>query len=108
MNVCRNVFAAEPVKPAGLSTSACGPKGSFKVRKEPFGLRYRSPAASPFGLSLSKPFALGTKASTGSAWPFDKLRANGAEERTVVNSRNGLQADALFMHLESRQMQWIN
>jgi hypothetical protein len=53
----------------------------FKVRKE------------PFGLSLSKPFALGTEASTGSAWPFDKLRANGGGKPTVVNARNGPIAD---------------
>jgi hypothetical protein len=74
---------------------------NFKVRKEPFGLilrylrtgyvlrTYRSPATSPFGLSLSKPFALGTEASTGSAWPFDKLSANGGGKPTVVNVHNG-------------------
>jgi hypothetical protein len=71
------------------SRSAVGPKTKFKVRKEPFGLRYRSLVLSLFGLSLSKPIARGTKASTGSAWPFDKLRANGCEEQTVINSRNG-------------------
>jgi hypothetical protein len=90
----------------GLAAADC-PSPNFKIRKEPFRLMlrqaqhrvrcfatYRSPVASPFGLSLSKPFALGTEASTGSAWPFDKLRANGGGEQTVVNSRTGPQADA--------------
>jgi hypothetical protein len=61
----------------------------FKVRKEPFGPRYRSRVFSPFGLSLSKPIARGTKASASSAWPFDKLRANGGGKPTVVNVCNG-------------------
>ncbi len=38
----------------------------------------------PFGLSLSKPLACGTKASASSAWPFDKLRANGGGQPTFV------------------------
>ncbi len=78
-----------------------GPLPNFKVRKEPFGLRYRSLALSPFGLSLSKPFACGTKASASSAWPFDKLRANGSGKPTVVNSRYGPQADSLLIHAGS-------
>jgi hypothetical protein len=63
--------------------SADGSKAKFMVRKEPCGLilrylrtgyvlrTYRSRALSPFGLSLSKPSAWGTKA------PFNRLRANG-------------------------------
>ncbi len=77
--------------------SACGPKAKFKVRKDPFGLSLSKPLAPPFGLSLSKPSCPMQRASTGSAWPFDKLRANGGSgahkgcgERTFVNSRSGL------------------
>jgi hypothetical protein len=133
------------MKPVRPSLSVRGPQENFRVRKKPFGLRYRSPALSPFGLSLSKPSACGTKApfdklraigntssaspSTGSgrterripfglslskpsargtkasassAWPFDKLRANGGGERTVINSRNGPKAEACFMRRGSR------
>jgi hypothetical protein len=52
----------------------------------------------PFGLSLSKPLACGTKApfdrfrasgTTSSARPLDKLRANRYGELTVVKSRTG-------------------
>jgi hypothetical protein len=57
--------------------AAVGPQAKLKVRKE------------PFGLSLSKPLACGTKASTSSAWPFDKLRANGFGEPTSTISRFG-------------------
>jgi hypothetical protein len=46
----------------------------------------------PFGLSLSKPQACGTKASTSSALPFDKLRANGGGEPTFANNHNVPQA----------------
>jgi hypothetical protein len=34
------------------SGAACGPQAKFAVRKDPFGLRYRSPVLSPFGLSF--------------------------------------------------------
>ncbi len=90
------------MKLARSCMSAAGPLPNLKVRKEPFGLRYRSRVLSPFGLSLSKPIARGTKASTSSAWPFDKLRANGGGERTVVNSRNGPKAEARFKRRRSR------
>jgi hypothetical protein len=61
--------------------SPVGPLQTFKVR------------IAPFGLSLSKPFACGTRASTSSAWPFDKLRANGVGTPTFINDGSGLQAD---------------
>ncbi len=86
------------MKPARCSLFANDPMAEFKVRKEPFGLRYRSPALSPFGLSSSKPSAYGTTApfdrlrtvgKTSSAWPFDNLRANGRGKPPVANSRNG-------------------
>jgi hypothetical protein len=60
--------------------------------REPFGLRYRSPVLSPFGLSLSKPACHKPEASTGSAMPFDKLRANGGGDQTFANNCNALQA----------------
>jgi hypothetical protein len=84
------------MKSARISMSACGPKANFKVRKE------------PFGLSLSKPLARGAKASTSSAWPFDKLRANGSGEPTVANSRSGPNADCRFLCGGSRHMRWSN
>ncbi len=77
-----------------MSASGFGPKAKFNARKD------------PFGLSLSKPSCLMPKASTGSAWPFDKLRANGGGEHvnangsgdlTVVNSRSGPKAEPRFM-----------
>jgi hypothetical protein len=102
--------------PARWFAFACGPLREFSVGKKPLGLilrylrtgyvlrTYRSPAPSPFGLSLSKPSARGTKASASSARPFDKLRANGGGEQanangggkpTLVNSRNGPTAEAV-------------
>ena len=87
------------MKPTALASSTTSPQANFKVRKE------------PFGLSLSKPLACGTKASTSSALPFDKLRsfdgltmhgpfdklrANGGAEPTVVDCRNGPKAEARF------------
>ncbi len=65
--------------------SLVGPKANFKVRKEPVGLSLSKPLAPPFGLSLSKPSCLMPKASAGSAWPFDKLRANGGGEHVDAN-----------------------
>jgi hypothetical protein len=95
------------MRTALLSAFAFGPLPKFTVGKEPFGLRYRSPPVlSPFGLSLSKPLARGTKASTSSAWPFDKLRANGNGEPTFVNSRSGPKAETRFTHLRSRAAPW--
>jgi hypothetical protein len=90
--------------------SVLGPKANFKVCKEPFGLSLSKPLSSPFGLSLSKPSCHTQRApfdrlraigNTGSAWPFDKLRANGGGEHvnakgggepTFVNGRNGPKA----------------
>jgi hypothetical protein len=60
-----------------MLSSALGLEASFDVREE------------PFGLSLSKPGARGTTTSTGSAWPFDKLRANGSREPTVATIASG-------------------
>jgi hypothetical protein len=112
------------VRLALIWLSALGPERKFSVGKRPFGLilrylrtgyvlrTYRSPASSPFGLSLSKPLARGTKApfdrlraigKASSAWPFDKLRANGGGEPTVVNGRFGPTAEAGFFRHPSSQ-----
>ena len=61
--------------------SAFGPQADFTVRKEPFGLRYRSLASSPSALSLSRgqaelafPFALSL--SKGLAEPVEAFFPN--------------------------------
>jgi hypothetical protein len=80
-----------------------GLQRKYSVRKEPFGLSLSKPLSLPFGLSWSKPSGHTPGASAGSAWPFDKLRANGVGEHvdasgngepTVVNSRFGPKAAA--------------
>jgi hypothetical protein len=94
---------------------AVGPKAKSNVRKQPFGLSLSKPLSPLFGLSLSKTVACGKKASTGSARPFDKLRANGGGEQananrgenpTLVNSRNRPRADARFTRRVSRAARW--
>ena len=47
----------------------------------------------PEGRLLVEAFSRDTKASTSSAWPFDRLRANGGCERTFTITPNGPIAD---------------